>query len=83
MKDRRRELISKQIPLITLVAVLLNLCVFTFPYAATRMRCFVTFFSWLSPVGGIVFSFIFFVFLALFLASIGWLIYVVITEIRQ
>jgi len=83
MKSRRRELISKQIPLITLIAVLLNLCVFTFQYASTRITCFVIFFNWLSPIGGIVLSFLFLVFLALFLVSVGWLIFELIAEIRQ
>lgn len=52
MQPRKPSLISTQIPLITLIAVLLSLCVFTFPYASTSVPCLVTIFSWLSNHGG-------------------------------
>jgi hypothetical protein len=74
MRFGRPAWLSKQIPLITLIAVLLNLCVFTFQYASTRVHIFVIIFNWLRPIGGILLACLFWVFFGLLLYFIYWLI---------
>jgi len=86
MRFKRPSWISRQIPLITLIAVLLNLCVFTFKYAAAELPgpFGVGFFTWLSKLGGgIALGCLFWIVFILFGLSILWLIADVIMGSRK
>jgi Na+/proline symporter len=84
-KNKKQGLFSTQIPLITLIGVLLSLCIFTFHYASNYTNLWVKIFNIIIENGGrLVLGYVLFpIFCLLVLSCVGWLIYQVVQERKR